>query len=111
METDTRLVALPHITAQQRQTLIAALHAEHNRGPQSWANEITALAHALELHNDAVPVRTDVASAEIHGCRVTLYVEPNHGELRLDTRIPDNTNSILSERTYEVDDDGSLVEL
>lgn len=53
----------------------------------------------------------EIAVAELEGYRVALYRDPNSGEMRLDTRFPDSTNSVLTERTYELDDDAVLVEL
>ena len=55
MHPDT-LVALPPITAAQRQRLISVLHRAH--ADPTWEahrSRIAELAHALDLHKDAVP--------------------------------------------------------
>ena len=55
MNPDT-LVALPPITAAQRQLLISVLEHARSQGYPGYAERVIGLAHALDLHRDAVPV-------------------------------------------------------
>lgn len=64
-------VTLPTITAQQRQTLIALLHKAHRDTSHVRERaDIVALAHALDLHNDAVPVEPVSAYGTSEVCPV-----------------------------------------
>lgn len=55
MSPDT-LVTLPTITAEQRQLLISVLELSVLAASGPHRARVTALAHALDLHRDAVPV-------------------------------------------------------
>lgn len=61
------LVQLPTITAAQRQLLISVLETENRRrsamGARKAADSVVALAHALDLHLDAVRAETPVENA------------------------------------------------
>lgn len=64
MHSDTP-VTLPTITAEQRQTLISVLENEvKRRGLGDHASDdVIALAHALDLHNDAVRAEPPAGNA------------------------------------------------